>query len=111
MSTDLKGDRTYAVSDTGGAVRLTTSGNIATATAVDTNVREVIIQATSGNASAVRVNINAAASGSLGIVTPAAVTTGTFVGAGYLRLSVSSLTALQFYAAEDGDKVDLVWRN
>ena len=108
---DLYRDGTYKVSNNGGAVRLTTSSNVAVATAVDSSVREIIIQATSGNASAVVVNIYETASATLGIVIPAAVTTVDFVGANSLRLSVSSLTAISIYAAEDGDEADVMWRN
>lgn len=106
-----KANNTYEVSDKGGSVLVTTSGNVATMTAVDVTVREVLLQAAQANASAVVVNIFSAASAALGLVVPAAVTTVGFVGANALRLSVSSLTALQFYAAEDGDKVSVMWRN
>ena len=111
MSNNLKNDLSYRVSDKGGAMRLTTSGNVAVATALDTNVREIFMQATAGNASAIKMNIGAAASAALGIVLPTAITTVDNKAAGYIRMPIASVTAVQFYAAENGDSVDIVWRN
>ena len=109
MANNLKNDFIDKVSDKGGAVRLTTSGNVAVATALDTMVREVIIQAATANTSNCIVALNEAASATNGIVVPQAI--GTVEVAGSLRLGVASLTMVQIYAAEDGDIVDMVWRN
>lgn len=111
MSNDLRGAETFRVSGAGGAIRLTTSSNVAVATALSRSVREVFVQGAIGNSSAVRVNINAAASAALGLVIPAAVASIGLVGAGYLRLSVPSVTCLQFYAGVNGDKINLLWRD
>lgn len=90
-----------------GHVRATTSGNVATLTAVDQTVKAVRLQCR-GNASAVVVNVNAAASADIGLVVPVASLTA--AGGGDMFLTVSSLTCLQFYAAEDGDTCDVLYR-
>jgi len=109
MALNLKNSNVDIVSDKGGGLQLTTSSNVAVATAVDVSVREVLMVGTLANASVVKVNIGGAASATKGIPLP--ISLGTVAAVNPLRLGVASLTALQFYAAEDGDKVDLVWRN
>ena len=109
MPLNLKNSHIDLVSDAGGAVQLTTVGNVAVATAVDRQVREVLVHGTLANTSVVRVAIHEAASATNGIVIP--ICLGTVAPVNSLRLGVASLTALQFYAAENGDKIDMVWRN
>lgn len=108
MSLDARNQPFDVVSGRWGAVRLTTSSNVAVATAVDANVKMIYIQGALANASAVRLNVNAAASAAIGIEIPQAA--GSAVDGGWMELPVPSVTCIQIYAAEDGDIADMLWR-
>ena len=104
----LRGSDSHLVSARGGAVTATITSNVATLTATDISPRVVYLQAAFSNASAVLVNINAAAS-VVGIVVPRA--TGSAPGEGLMEIPIASLTALQFYGEVDSDTVNVMYRD
>jgi len=113
MSLDLKGDLINRVSDQVSHVRLTTSSNVAVATAVDVSVREVILQACISNTSAARVNFGAACTSTNGIQLPQAISTVALTDnpSSTFRIGIATLTLVNIFTGVDAEGVDVIYRN
>jgi len=113
MGINLKNDLINKVSDKCGTVRLTTSSNVAVATAIDTSTREVILQACVSNTSACRVAFGVVCTSTNGIQLPQAVSTVAAVDSptSTFRIGIASLTLINVYTGVTAEAVDVVWRN
>jgi len=113
MTINLKGDFIDKVSDKSGHVRLTTSSNVKTATAITVNVREIILQAAISNTSAARVNFGAACTSTNGIQLPQAISTVALTdnGTSTFRIGLASVTLVNVFTGVDAESVDMIWRN
>ena len=113
MSINLKNDFVYKVSDKAGHARLTTSSNVAVATALDVSTRELILQACISNTSAARVNFGAACTSTNGIQLPQAISTVALTdnATATFRIGLASVTLVNIYTGVNAEAVDMIWRN
>jgi len=109
----LKNDFVGRVSDKAGTFRLTTSSNVAVATALDVSVREVILQACNSNTSAARVSFGAACTSTSGIQLPQPISTVALTGTpnSTFRIGIASVTLVNVFTGVDAEGVDVIWRN
>lgn len=87
----------------GGAERLTVASTVAQGSNIPCS--KVFIQATTGNAGVVRMNVSAAASAALGIVIPTAVTAN---HDDMMELDVQNVNMLYFFGTNT-DTIDILW--
>ena len=113
MAQNLKNDFIGRVSDNCQHVRLTTSSNVAVATAIDMNAREVILQACISNTSAARVNFGAACTSTNGIQLPQAISTVALTdnATATFRIGIASITLVNIFTGVDAEAVDVIVRN
>ncbi len=113
MANNLKGDFIDKVSDKCGYVRITTSSQVAVATAVDTMIREVTVQACNSNTSAVRVRLGEVCTSTTGIQMGQAISTVALTAMPNctIQWGLASLTLINVYSGVDAEAVDVIWRN
>ena len=105
----MMADQTYnqapadvAMND-GGSVRLTIASTVAQGS--DVPCRHVWVQGTTGNSGVTRVNINDAATASLGVVIPVDTLAD---NGGYWEANINNLNKLQFYGT-NADTIDITY--